>query len=99
MIEQVDEKVSTTSSEFRPVQETLGRQCCQLYSEHRSRTPLQSTRASSDKMAPTLKGTVFPDSRPQSPYERIDSQTFEELTTTNQVETGQAFDECSTGVP
>jgi ribonucleoside-triphosphate reductase len=49
---------------------------------------------------PFLKGTtVFPDlSRPQSPYERIDKQTFLELTGSNvHVETGQGFDECSTG--
>lgn len=46
-----------------------------------------------------LKGTtVFPDlSRPQSPYERIDRQTFLELTGSSQVEVGQDFDECSTG--
>ena len=49
---------------------------------------------------PFLKGTtVFPDlSRPQSPYERIDKQTFLELTgSTVHVETGQGFDECKTG--
>jgi ribonucleoside-triphosphate reductase len=49
---------------------------------------------------PQLKGTtVFPDmSRPQSPYERINKQTFIELTGSNtQVETGQDFDECVSG--
>ena len=46
-----------------------------------------------------LKGTtVFPDlSRPQSPYERIDATTFEELTAGSAVETGQDFDECANG--
>ncbi len=46
-----------------------------------------------------LKGTtVFPDlSRPQSPYERIDAKTFEELTAGSAVETGQDFDECANG--
>ena len=46
-----------------------------------------------------LKGTtVFPDlSRPQSPYERIDATTFEELTAGSDVETGQDFDECANG--
>ncbi len=46
-----------------------------------------------------LKGTtVFPDlSRPQSPYERIDATTFEELTAGSDVEIGQDFDECANG--
>ena len=49
---------------------------------------------------PLLKGTtVFPDmSRPQSPYERIDKQTFLELTgLNNEVETGQALEDCANG--
>ena len=49
---------------------------------------------------PYLKGTtVFPDmSRPQSPYERIDKQTFLELTgLRNEIETGQAVEDCANG--
>ena len=51
------------------------------------------------KWLEALKGsTVFPDlSRPQSPYERIDAKTFQELTAGAQVEVGQDFDECATG--
>ena len=45
---------------------------------------------------PQLKGlTVFPDlSRPQSPYERIDEQTYR---SSSGAAIGQAMDECSTG--
>ena len=45
-----------------------------------------------------LKGaTVFPDvSRPQSPYERIDKDTYE---LSNASEIGQALEECVTGCP
>ena len=49
---------------------------------------------------PFLKGTtVFPDmSRPQSPYERINKQSFIELTGQHtEVETGQDFDDCKNG--
>ena len=47
-------------------------------------------------MLPKLKGTtIFPDlSRPQSPYERIDEQTYR---SSSGAAIGQAMDECSTG--